>query len=77
MSVGRVLVYGGKGALGAACVSHFKSNNYVSTTTNTFGKTQNNVYCLKNMKHDLPSVQSNNFHSIQLNLITITVGWKH
>ncbi|XP_065361191.1 dihydropteridine reductase [Calliphora vicina] len=28
MSVGRVLVYGGKGALGAACVSHFKSNNY-------------------------------------------------
>lgn len=47
MSVGRVLVYGGKGALGAACVSHFKSNNYVSTTTNTFGNTQNNVYCLK------------------------------
>lgn len=30
MSVGRVLVYGGKGALGAACVSHFKNNNYVS-----------------------------------------------
>lgn len=28
MSVGRVLIYGGKGALGAACVSHFKSNNY-------------------------------------------------
>lgn len=28
MSVGRVLVYGGKGALGAACVSHFKANNY-------------------------------------------------
>ncbi|XP_053952671.1 dihydropteridine reductase [Anastrepha ludens] len=26
--LGRVLVYGGKGALGAACVSHFKSNNY-------------------------------------------------
>ncbi|XP_019848274.2 dihydropteridine reductase isoform X1 [Bactrocera dorsalis] len=26
--VGRVLVYGGKGALGSACVSHFKSNNY-------------------------------------------------
>lgn len=24
----RVLVYGGKGALGSACVSHFKSNNY-------------------------------------------------
>lgn len=30
MSAGRVIVYGGKGALGAACVSHFKSNNYVS-----------------------------------------------
>lgn len=28
MSVGRVLVYGGKGALGAACVSHFKTQNY-------------------------------------------------
>lgn len=28
MSVGRVLVYGGRGALGAACVSHFKANNY-------------------------------------------------
>ncbi|XP_073843640.1 dihydropteridine reductase [Musca autumnalis] len=28
MSVGRVLIYGGKGALGAACVQHFKSNNY-------------------------------------------------
>lgn len=27
MSVCRVLVYGGRGALGAACVSHFKSNN--------------------------------------------------
>ncbi|CAD7004841.1 dihydropteridine reductase [Ceratitis capitata] len=26
--IGRVLVYGGKGALGAACVSQFKSNNY-------------------------------------------------
>lgn len=30
MSAGRVLIYGGKGALGAACVSHFKDNNYVS-----------------------------------------------
>lgn len=30
MSVGRVLIYGGRGALGAACVSHFKSQNYVS-----------------------------------------------
>ena len=30
MSAGRVLIYGGKGALGAACVSHFKTNNYVS-----------------------------------------------
>lgn len=28
MSVGRVLVYGGRGALGAACVSHFKANNW-------------------------------------------------
>jgi dihydropteridine reductase len=28
MSVSRVLVYGGKGALGAACVAHFKSNNW-------------------------------------------------
>ncbi|CAG0913723.1 unnamed protein product [Notodromas monacha] len=28
MSSGRVLIYGGKGALGAACVSHFKSLNY-------------------------------------------------
>jgi len=29
MSVGRVLVYGGKGALGAACVNHFKTQNWV------------------------------------------------
>ena len=36
MSLGRVLVYGGKGALGAACVSHFKANNYVSM--NSFEK---------------------------------------
>lgn len=27
---GRVLVYGGKGALGCACVKYFKQNNYVS-----------------------------------------------
>uniref|UniRef100_A0A1B6F143 Dihydropteridine reductase n=2 Tax=Proconiini TaxID=565685 RepID=A0A1B6F143_9HEMI len=27
-SVGRVFIYGGKGALGAACVSHFKSQNW-------------------------------------------------
>lgn len=27
---GRVLIYGGRGALGAKCVSHFKANNYVS-----------------------------------------------
>ena len=27
--VGRVLVYGGKGALGATCVAHFKSKNWV------------------------------------------------
>ena len=26
---GRVLVYGGKGALGSACVKHFKSKNWV------------------------------------------------
>lgn len=32
MSVGRVLIYGGKGALGAACVAHFKSVNYVSSS---------------------------------------------
>ncbi|KAF2903500.1 hypothetical protein ILUMI_02690 [Ignelater luminosus] len=27
-SVGRVIVYGGRGALGAKCVSHFKANNW-------------------------------------------------
>ncbi|CAH0562225.1 unnamed protein product [Brassicogethes aeneus] len=26
--MGRVIVYGGRGALGAKCVSHFKANNY-------------------------------------------------
>lgn len=26
----RVLIYGGRGALGAKCVSHFKANNFVS-----------------------------------------------
>ena len=30
MAAGRVLVYGGKGALGATCVSYFKSKNWVS-----------------------------------------------
>lgn len=28
--LGRVIVYGGKGALGSACVSQFKSQNWVS-----------------------------------------------
>lgn len=28
MSTGRVIIYGGKGALGAKCVSHFKSKNW-------------------------------------------------
>lgn len=28
MSAGKILVYGGRGALGAACVSHFKANNW-------------------------------------------------
>ncbi|EDV50585.1 dihydropteridine reductase [Drosophila erecta] len=28
MSAGRVVIYGGKGALGSACVDHFKANNY-------------------------------------------------
>lgn len=28
MSSGKVLIYGGRGALGAACVQHFKSNNW-------------------------------------------------
>ena len=28
-SAARVLIYGGKGALGAACVSFFKSKNWV------------------------------------------------
>lgn len=31
MSLKRVFVYGGKGALGAECVSKFKSLNWVST----------------------------------------------
>lgn len=31
MSVpGRVFIYGGKGALGGACVSHYKSKNWVN-----------------------------------------------
>ncbi|XP_064543959.1 dihydropteridine reductase [Drosophila montana] len=28
MSAGRVVIYGGKGALGSACVDYFKANNY-------------------------------------------------
>lgn len=31
--LGRVIVYGGKGALGSACVSQFKSQNWVSNGT--------------------------------------------
>ena len=33
MATKRVLVYGGKGALGSACVKLFKSKNYVSVVT--------------------------------------------
>ena len=29
MAVARVLVYGGKGALGATCVTYFKSKDWV------------------------------------------------
>lgn len=32
MAAARVLVYGGKGALGATCVSYFKSRDWVSST---------------------------------------------
>lgn len=32
MAAARVLVYGGKGALGATCVSYFKSKDWVSRT---------------------------------------------
>ena len=34
VEAGRVFVYGGKGALGAACVSLFKSKKWVSLFTN-------------------------------------------
>lgn len=30
MSLQRIIVYGGRGALGAKCVSHFKTKNCVS-----------------------------------------------
>jgi len=30
MSAGRVLIYGGKGALGSTIVAHFKAKNFVS-----------------------------------------------
>ena len=33
MSISRVLVYGGKGALGAAVVATFKAKNWVSYST--------------------------------------------
>lgn len=41
MSVaGRVFIYGGKGALGAACVNHFKTQNWVSVhNSNRFVQT--------------------------------------
>lgn len=29
-AAGRVLIYGGRGALGAACVSYYKNKNWVS-----------------------------------------------
>lgn len=28
-ALGRVFIYGGRGALGAACVAHFKAQNWV------------------------------------------------
>lgn len=28
-AIGRVFIYGGRGALGAACVAHFKTQNWV------------------------------------------------
>ena len=30
--LGRVFIYGGRGALGAACVAHFKAQNWVRMT---------------------------------------------
>lgn len=32
--LGRVFVYGGKGALGSVCISQFKAKNWVSKTAN-------------------------------------------
>lgn len=34
MSEGRVLIYGGRGALGATCVSYFKNKQWVSGKQN-------------------------------------------
>lgn len=32
MSSKKILIYGGKGALGSVCVNYFKSKNFVSKT---------------------------------------------
>ena len=45
MATKRVLVYGGKGALGSACVKLFKSKNYVSVVTAICMRMWAHLYC--------------------------------
>ena len=42
---GRILVYGGKGALGSVIVSAFKSKNYVGNIFDLFLALDNAVIC--------------------------------
>lgn len=44
MSGGRIVVYGGRGALGSKCVSHFKSKHFVR------------ILCIKKKKQILKPV---------------------
>lgn len=41
MAVSRVLIYGGKGALGMTCVTYFKAKNWVSNSVAFFSN-----YCV-------------------------------
>lgn len=70
MSVGRVVIYGGRGALGATVVSHFKANNWVKKYSLSLHRLTSYV-----AGHDYKHIF---FHAISFFLIKKqikTVGW--
>jgi len=58
MSVKRVLVYGGRGALGSVCVQHFQKNNWWVGSIDLVENPEANANFVLDVNDDLPSQES-------------------